>query len=57
VGKLEQWLVGHACELGQAGIDPRKLRANVVALGNRLSKAARAVAGQWLADLVAETSA
>jgi GMP synthase (glutamine-hydrolysing) len=23
---IEQWLVGHACELSQAGIDPSSLR-------------------------------
>ncbi|MBV4493344.1 glutamine amidotransferase [Pseudomonas oryzicola] len=55
VNKLEQWLVGHACELGMAGIDPSKLRADAAALGDRLSQAAREVTGQWLANLTTAT--
>lgn len=29
---IERWLVGHACELGQAGIDPRTLCADAKAV-------------------------
>ena len=33
---IEGWLVGHACELAQAGVDPRTLRAEAQALQARL---------------------
>lgn len=51
VQKIEHWLVGHASELGQAGIDPCALRAAAAALGDRLSQAARAVISAWLGNL------
>lgn len=46
--RLEDWLVGHACELAQAGIDPRALRAEAQALQTRLPKAASKVFNRWL---------
>lgn len=55
VRKLEQWLVGHACELGQAGIDPCKLRADATRIGDRLTQAARAVFTRWLGNLDLKT--
>lgn len=51
VRKLEQWLVGHASELAQAGIDPCALRAAAAAVGDRLTHAARAVLKDWLNNL------
>ncbi|WP_075255813.1 glutamine amidotransferase [Herbaspirillum camelliae] len=45
---LEQWLVGHACELGQAQIDPRELREKAQAHGVALRRAARDVMSRWL---------
>jgi GMP synthase (glutamine-hydrolysing) len=51
VHKLERWLLGHACELGQAGVDPRVLRAEAGRLGERLSVAARSVFTAWLRGL------
>lgn len=48
VRTLERWLVGHACELGQAGIDPRRLRAEALASQSRLAAAAAAVFEAWL---------
>ncbi|XDF37648.1 glutamine amidotransferase [Paracidovorax avenae] len=45
---IERWLVGHACELAQAGIDPRTLRAEARALQSGLPLAARGVFASWL---------
>lgn len=47
--QLERWLVGHASELAQAGIDPRTLRAQALeARTSALAEAARAAVGAWL---------
>ncbi|MDB5869342.1 MAG: glutamine amidotransferase class-I [Polaromonas sp.] len=46
--QIEQWLVGHASELGQADIDPRVLRAQARELQDRLPLAAHAVFSRWL---------
>ncbi|MFY0480011.1 glutamine amidotransferase [Achromobacter marplatensis] len=45
---IERWLVGHACELAQAGIDPRALRAQAQAVQERLAAASGAVFRAWL---------
>ncbi|MFT3821125.1 MAG: glutamine amidotransferase [Rubrivivax sp.] len=45
---IERWLVGHACELGQAGIDPCALRKQSHDHGARLAVAARKVFTAWL---------
>ncbi|QLF93466.1 glutamine amidotransferase [Pseudomonas sp. ABC1] len=50
--RIEQWLVGHACELAQAALDPRTLRTEAQALEAALPDAARAVFGRWLDALV-----
>lgn len=49
--KLERWLIGHACELGNAGIDPRALRSEAERHGEQLAAAARAVIAEWLRNL------
>ena len=46
--ELEAWLIGHAAELGAAGIDPRALRTQVPAIAGRLSQRAREVFNAWL---------
>ncbi|ASI67882.1 GMP synthase [Diaphorobacter nitroreducens] len=46
--RIESWLVGHACELAQAGVDPHDLRAEAQALQARLSQAASEVFNRWL---------
>ncbi|MFO7586055.1 MAG: glutamine amidotransferase [Anaerolineales bacterium] len=46
--RIERWLVGHACELAQAGIDPRALRTEAQALRSELPLAARAAFTAWL---------
>ncbi|MGY4492089.1 GMP synthase (glutamine-hydrolyzing) [Pseudomonas sp. TE3610] len=48
--RLEPWLVGHAAELGMAGILPADLRKQASAM-NALVPAAQAVLSHWL-DLV-----
>lgn len=46
--QIESWLVGHAGELSQAGIDPRTLRSEAQSLQTRLPMAAEAVFNAWL---------
>ncbi|GLU33600.1 glutamine amidotransferase [Trinickia caryophylli] len=46
--EIEHWLVGHACELAQARVDPRTLRAGANALRTRLPLAAKAMFSAWL---------
>lgn len=46
--RIERWLVGHACELAQAGIDPCALRDQALLQGPRLAVAARQCVGDWL---------
>ncbi|AVR87239.1 glutamine amidotransferase [Thauera aromatica] len=46
--QIERWLVGHACELAQAGIDPRPLRTQARAMQTRLPMAAQAAFTRWL---------
>ncbi|KAF0808845.1 glutamine amidotransferase [Alcanivorax sp. S71-1-4] len=47
-GRIERWLLGHACELAQAGIDPRDLRIEARNRQSDLPAAARAVFSAWL---------
>ena len=49
--QIERWLVGHAYELVQAGIDLRALRSQAQALQSRLPQAARAVFTAWLNEV------
>jgi GMP synthase (glutamine-hydrolysing) len=49
--RIEQWLVGHACELGQAGIDPRIVRQDAQDRGQNLTRAAHEVIGTWLKQI------
>jgi GMP synthase (glutamine-hydrolysing) len=46
--KIERWLVGHASELAQAGIDVRQIRTQAMEFGPALEIAARAAVGEWL---------
>ena len=54
--RLERWLIGHAVELDNAGIDPRTLRAQAKAHGDATAVAGRAVLSKWL-DSLAEPGA
>lgn len=49
--QIERWLVGHACELAQAGIDVHALRSQAQALQSRLPQAAWAVFTAWLNEV------
>jgi len=46
--RLEAWLVGHAVELGKAGIDPRPLRDQARSLGPALRETGSKVLAAWL---------
>jgi len=46
--RIEQWLVGHAGELAQAGISPHRLREQSQAHGAGLKQALVAVMDRWL---------
>jgi len=52
-GRIERWLIGHASEMSQAGIDPRMLRVQAREHGASLSAAARDVFTAWLDGLEA----
>jgi GMP synthase (glutamine-hydrolysing) len=54
--RFENWLVGHAVELGKAGIDPRDLRAQARRLGPVTHEAGGNVLAAWL-DQVAGAAA
>lgn len=45
---IERWLVGHANELGQAGVDPRTLRTQAQQMRERLEAASGAIFTAWL---------
>lgn len=48
---IEPWLIGHAAELGSAGIDPCALRDGAKALGPALPAKAQAMLTEWLNGL------
>jgi GMP synthase (glutamine-hydrolysing) len=56
---IERWLVGHACELAQATIDPCTLRTQAQEHQAKLALAARSVFTAWLdgIEAAADTSA
>jgi len=45
---IERWLIGHAGELADAGIDPRSIREDAETFGPALTAAAREVFDAWL---------
>jgi GMP synthase (glutamine-hydrolysing) len=45
---FERWLVGHACELASAGIEPGALRSAMVTHGPSLARKAEAILSRWL---------
>ena len=50
-GQIERWLVGHACELAQAGIDPRALRSEAQALQSGWRQVTQSVFSAWLNEI------
>lgn len=49
--QIERWLIGHASELGTAGIDPRMLRSDTALHASSLAGAGTALVRDWLAAL------
>ena len=47
--RIEPWLIGHAAELAQVGVDPRTLRVQAQEHGARLKLAAEAGFNAWIA--------
>lgn len=50
-GQIERWLVGHCCELTQAGLDPCALREEASRYGAALKEAAQRTIAMWLDQL------
>lgn len=50
--QLEKWLIGHRCQLGQAGIDIKQLRADNQRYAPALAEASGAVLQHFLKQLV-----
>jgi GMP synthase (glutamine-hydrolysing) len=46
--RFESWLIGHAVELGKAGIDPNKLRKQAQTFGSATREVGRKVLSTWL---------
>jgi len=49
--RLEQWFIGHACELGAANISVNALRADTARYAARLEREARKAFSEWLASI------
>ncbi len=47
-GRIEQWLIGHACELSLRGVDPAAIRADAATHGAALAHCAGLAFGLWL---------
>lgn len=56
LSRIEQWLVGHACELAAAGVDLHALRSGAREHGAALARAAEAVFGTWLDGIETEAA-
>lgn len=49
--EFEKWLIGHACEIAQAGLDVNALRCAALQYAPELEDKAETVLRGWLADL------
>ena len=49
--KIEQWLVGHACELSSAKVDLNSLRTDAAQYGQKLRSAGTKVFRTWLEQI------
>ncbi len=49
--RLEEWLIGHACELSHAQIDLAALRRGAVANGGELARRSGALLRNWLRNI------
>lgn len=50
---IERWLIGHACEIAGAGIDPRELRQQTSAMPADAGPRCRAFFAEWLSHFIA----
>jgi len=48
---IEPWLIGHTCELGQAGVSVNALRARSIEVATRAAQAGAQALGAWLDGL------
>ena len=46
--RIEQWLIGHACELSSAGVDLEELRRGTIRWGSELAVRGRRLFREWL---------
>lgn len=46
--QIERWLIGHACELAGAGVEPTRIRRDARTHGPALAEAATRVLNAWL---------
>lgn len=53
--EFENWLVGHACELAQEGLDARCLRADAREHGMALAEKTKRIMADWLSKLGTST--
>lgn len=51
LARFERWLIGHACELGSAGVDPVRLRADAAIAAPKLEPCAVRLLTEWLGNL------
>lgn len=51
-GGLEEWLVGHAFELADTGVDPNLIREDAKRFGPKLRDAGRRMFAEWLSKAV-----
>ena len=49
--RIEQWLIGHSCELAQTGIEPQKIRSQTEQVINSSNDAAYHMMTSWLDQL------
>ncbi|WP_409482713.1 glutamine amidotransferase [Noviherbaspirillum sp. ST 5-3] len=49
--RIEEWLIGHSCELAHASIDPRTIRADAAKQGDAAARAAGNMMRAWLRDI------
>lgn len=54
-GRIEYWLVGHACELGVAGADVRQIRDDAAAFGALLRLAGEKTVSEWLSGALPDS--
>ncbi len=48
--RIEQWLIGHACELSNAGVDLEELRRGTIRWGSELAVRGRRLFSDWLRE-------